>query len=125
MQTPKFKNKKPHGKELILDLYDCDPKIVRSKIKILEYVDKICKLIKMKKYGKAVIKKFGENTAFGKGYSFFQFIEESSISGHFLEKESIAFLNIFSCKFFDEKRVIDFTKKFFKSQKVKKKSLLR
>jgi S-adenosylmethionine/arginine decarboxylase-like enzyme len=56
MQTPKFKNKKPHGKELILDLYDCDPKIVRSKIKILEYVDKICKLIKMKKYGKAVIK---------------------------------------------------------------------
>jgi S-adenosylmethionine/arginine decarboxylase-like enzyme len=125
MQNVKLKKSKIYGKELILDLYDCDPEMIRSKEKILEYLNKICHLIKVKKYGKAMIERFGKDTRWKEGYSFFQFIEESSISGHFLEKESIAFLNIFSCKFFDEKRVIDFTKKFFKSQKVKKKSLLR
>lgn len=41
------------GQELILDLYDCDPEILSSKKKILEYSDKICKVIGVKKYKKA------------------------------------------------------------------------
>ena len=50
--------KKIYGKELILDLMDCDPKIIRSKKKILEYSNKLCDLIKVKKYGKPLIKRF-------------------------------------------------------------------
>jgi len=42
MQNSKLKKLKIYGKELILDLYDCDPKIIRSKKKILEYSNKIC-----------------------------------------------------------------------------------
>jgi S-adenosylmethionine/arginine decarboxylase-like enzyme len=117
--------KKIYGKELILDLYDCDPKIIRSKKKILEYNNRICNLIRVKKYGKTIIKRFGDNSRWGKGYSFFQFIEESSISGHFLEGENIAYINIFSCKPFNDKIVKGFTKKFFKARKMKNKVLIR
>lgn len=115
-----------YGTELILDLYDCDPRIIRSKKKILEYINKICALIKIKKYGKTNIERFGTNSHWGKGYSFFQFIEESSIVGHFIEKDqNSAHLNIFSCKPFNGRIAKDFTKRFFKSKKDKNRVLIR
>jgi len=127
IKKSKIKNQKSkiYGKELILDLIDCDPKIIRSKKKILEYTNKICNLIKVKKYGKCLIERFGKNSRWGEGYSFFQFIEESSISGHFLEIQNSAYINIFSCKPFNAKIVKDFTKNFFKAKKIKNRVLIR
>jgi len=113
------------GQELIIDLFGCDYKSISSKKKIIEYVDKVCRLTKMRKYGKTAIERFGEKTVWGEGYSFFQFIEESSISGHFLEEEKAAFINIFSCKPFNDEIATKFTKKFFKSKKEKKITLFR
>lgn len=114
-----------NGQELIMDLYDCDPKIITSKKKIIEYINKICVAIKVKKFGPSRVERFGAESHWGTGYSFFQFIEESSICGHFLENKNIAFINIFSCKPFSNQNAINFTNKFFKSKKVKKIVLLR
>jgi S-adenosylmethionine/arginine decarboxylase-like enzyme len=119
------KKSKIYGMELILDLYDCDPKIIRSKRKILEYSNKICKLIKMKKYGKPICERFGFGKDYTIGYSLVQLIETSSITAHFSEFWSRAYINIFSCKLFDEKIATDFTEKFFKAKKVKKVVLIR
>jgi S-adenosylmethionine/arginine decarboxylase-like enzyme len=119
------KIKKIYGQELILDLYDCDSKVLRSKKKILEYLNKTCQLIKMKKYKKPLIERFGKKTSWGEGYSFLQFIEESSIVGHFIEIQNSAYINIFSCKLFDIKKTIDFTKKFFKAKRIKNRVLIR
>lgn len=116
---------KIYGKELILDLYDCDPKIIRSKKKILEYLNKICHLIKIKKYGKPLIERFALHNPVAAGYSLVQLIETSSITCHFSELWNRAFINIFSCKLFDEKIATDFTKKFFKAKKIKKRVLIR
>jgi len=117
--------KKIYGKELILDLYDCDPKIIRSKKKILEYSDKLCDLIKVKKYGKPICERFALNDPHTAGYSLVQLIETSSISGHFSELWNQAFIDIFSCKLFDEKIATNFTKKFFKAKKIKNRVLIR
>jgi len=117
--------KKIYGKELILDLYDCDPKIIRSKKKILEYSDKLCDLIKVKKYGKPICERFALNDPHTAGYSLVQLIETSSISGHFSELCNRAFIDIFSCKLFDEKIATNFTKKFFKAKKIKNRVLIR
>jgi S-adenosylmethionine/arginine decarboxylase-like enzyme len=127
IKKSKIKNQKLkiHGKELILDLFGSDFEIITSKKKILEYVSKICKIIKIKPFGKTQIERFGEKSRWGKGYSFFQFIEESSISGHFIEGENIAYINIFSCKPFNDKIAKDFTKRFFKAKKVKNRFLIR
>jgi len=117
--------KKIYGKELILDLMDCDPKIIRSKKKILEYSNKLCDLIKVKKYGKPLIERFALHIDFAAGYSLVQLIESSSISAHFSELWNRAFINIFSCKSFNHKIAINFTKKFFGAKKVKSQILIR
>jgi len=125
MQNSKLKKLKIYGKELILDLYDCDPKIIRSKKKILEYSNKICDLIKVKKYGKPIVERFALHCDYAAGYSLVQLIESSSITGHFSELWNRAFINIFSCKSFNHKIAINFTKKFFGAKKVKSQILIR
>lgn len=113
------------SQELILDIYGCSLKTISSKKKIKEFVDKICLIIRMKKYGQLQIERFGQNSSFGEGYSFLQFIETSSISGHFLENKRIAYLNIFSCQSFNKEKVIQFTKKFFESKGLKSRLIIR
>ena len=118
-------NKNEFGIELILDLYQCDPEIIRSEEKLKEYVDKLCKILEMKKYKECHIHHFGHNSEKTAGYSLLQFIETSSITGHFAEATNNAYLNIFSCKSYDAKKAVDFTKDFFKAKKVKKKIIVR
>lgn len=113
------------GQELILDLYNCNLEAISSKEKIQEFVDKLCPIIAMKKYGDIRIERFGGNSDFGDGYSFFQFIETSSISGHFIEPSRVAFINIFSCKPFDADKAIKFSRDFFEAKKFDKKVLTR
>jgi len=125
MKNLKQKYQKKNGQELILDLSNCDFKIISSPKKISEYVNKVCNLIKVKKYGRTIIKRFGTKGKWGKGYSFFQFIEESSISGHFVEGQNSAYLNVFSCKPFNAKITTEFSKKFFKAKKIRTLTLLR
>ena len=119
-------NKKQHyGMELIMDLHDCDPGILASKNKLKEYIIKICKLIKMKRYGKPIIERFGLGMDFTAGYSLVQLIESSSITGHFSELWRSIYLNIFSCKSFDAGKATEFTKAFFKAKKVKNRIIAR
>ena len=127
MQNSKLKKikKKIYGKELLLDLINCDPKIIRSKRKILEYSNRICDLIKVKKYGKAICERFALDNPHATGYSLIQLIETSSVTGHFSELWNRAFINIFSCKLFDDKKAANFTKKFFKAKQIKKRVLIR
>ena len=40
-----------YGVELVLDLHDCDPKVIRSRKRLREYVDQLCKILDMKKFG--------------------------------------------------------------------------
>jgi len=123
-KIPKSKSK-IFGKELILDLGDCNQRLIRSKKKILEYLEKVCKLIKVKKYGRPIIKRFGLSKNFTLGLSFLQLIECSLISGHVSEIWNKIFINIFSCKIFDEKIATNFTKEFFGAKKIKKRALIR
>ncbi len=65
----KTEKSKIFGKELVLDLYDCDLKIISSKEKIKEFSDELCRRIKMKKYGETIIEKFGFGKDYTAGYS--------------------------------------------------------
>lgn len=127
----KRKNKKQvlipkhYGQELILDLYDCDPKIIRSRKKLQEFVNQLCVLLKMRKYGRAIIPHFGHHTPHTAGFSLVQLIETSSITGHFSELWNSVYLNIFSCRPFNTKKAAQFTQKFFRAKKVKNRIVLR
>lgn len=113
------------GLEVILDLYECDPKVICSERKLSEYATKLCKLLNMKKFGKTLLPHFGHKKAHTAGYSMLQFIETSSITGHFSELWNSAYINIFSCREFDSQKAIDFSVDFFGAKKVTKRVLLR
>ncbi len=117
--------KKTYGYELVMDLYECDKSIISSKKKLQEYSDRLCKLIKMEKYGKILLPYFGENKAYTKGYSLIQLIETSSITGHFSELWRTAYINIFSCKTYNHVVAKKFTKDFFKARRIKARFLIR
>lgn len=103
------------GEELQLDLVSCDPDLIRSEDVIRGFVDNLCNLIEMRKYGECHVVRFGDDPKVT-GYSMFQMIETSNISGHFAEDTNNAYLNVFSCKEFDWKLVRDFAKAYFKAR---------
>ena len=101
------------GWELVLDLYDCDQFSISNEEKIRNFGLELCKVIDMIPYGDPLTPYFGENCEHTKGYSLLQFIETSSITGHFSEGTGAAYLNIFSCKPYDAKAAEDFTVQYF------------
>jgi len=106
-----------YGKELILDLYDCNAKF--SKEKLQDYFDILCDKIKMEKESTYFWEYPGSalNTeaplAHLKGISAIQFIKTSSIVVHTVDELQKIHINIFSCKDFDSEIATDFTIDYF------------
>ena len=96
-----------------LDVEDCDPDIIRDADAIKRYVIELCDLIEMKRFGECHVVHFGEDDRVA-GYSMFQLIETSCISGHFANATNRSYIDIFSCKAYDPEVVKEFTQKFFK-----------
>ena len=119
-----FYNTNAWGLLTSVDLYECNPKTIRDASAIKRYVDELCELIEMKQFGETQIVSFGEDEKVA-GYSMVQLIETSLISGHFANKSNSAYVDIFSCKYYEPSVVVKFTKKFFEAKEVKMHYILR
>ena len=96
-----------------LDLYGCNDKINDGKA-IKNYVTRLCDdVIHMRRYGDCHLELFGEAGTPLAGYSVFQFIETSCVSGHFSESDNSAYIDVFSCADFDPEAVKEFTMDYF------------
>ncbi|MCK9595662.1 S-adenosylmethionine decarboxylase [Candidatus Pacearchaeota archaeon] len=111
------------GKIALINLYGCNPSLIKNKKYIKNFIKELCKLINMKPYGKSQIKRFGKGNL--EGISAVQFIETSSITIHFDETKSRAFIDIFSCKNFNVKKAEIFSKKYFKADKSSSREIIR
>lgn len=107
-----------YGKELILDLHDCD--VMRFNRRSLKgYFNELCKRINMTPHrlcwwdDAGVPKKERQTDPRTKGTSAVQFIMESNITVHTLDLLGKVFVNIFSCKNFDADIVAEFTREWF------------
>lgn len=116
-------------KELVLDLGDCDiARFNRGNIK--HYLVELCKLIGMKHEDLYWWDYEGDSKGYKqapdhlKGVSAIQFITTSNITIHTLDVPRKIFLNIFSCKKFDAKLVMQFSSRFFRG-KVMRSTVLR
>lgn len=114
----KFDEKLCWGLLTSLDIENCNPEFIRSAEKIKEYVLTLCDLIEMKRFGECHVVHFGEDERVA-GYSMFQLIETSCISGHFANETNRSYIDIFSCKCYDPKVVAEFTKDFFEGDKTR------
>lgn len=107
-----------------IDLYNCNPETIRDSELIGQYVVDLCDLIKVKRFGECVVVNFGEDERIA-GYSMTQLIETSLVSGHFANQTNTAYLDVFSCKYFDPQVVGDFSKEFFEADEMILKHTLR
>ena len=110
--------KKPYGYELILDLHDCDvSKFNRESLD--QYFEFICDSIDMERAilhfwdDVGVPEEERQTSPHTVGTSAVQFILTSSIVVHTLDQLKSVYVNIFSCKPFDEIIAEDVTAKWF------------
>lgn len=95
-----------YGKELILDMHDCDPDSF-NRIQIKEFFDVLCKRIGMEPCDfhwwddLETPEDEKETEPHLVGTSAIQFIKTSNIVIHTLDLMKRVYLNIFSCKDFD------------------------
>ena len=113
----KYTDKDMWGLLTSIDLHDCNPDLIRDAEAIKRYVDELCQLIEMKKYGDTQVVHFGEDERVA-GFSMIQLIETSLISGHFANLTNHAYIDIFSCKSYDPQEAADFTQEFFQAKEI-------
>jgi S-adenosylmethionine/arginine decarboxylase-like enzyme len=101
-----------------IDLYECDPDLIKNEDYIKQFVKDLCVLIDMKTFGDTVVVNFGEDPRVA-GFSMTQLIETSLVSAHFANASNAIYLDIFSCKKYDTKLAYTFAKKIFKAKKGK------
>lgn len=101
------------GISTALDLYDCDPQIIRDAGKIRAFVVELCDRLEMRRFGECQVVDFGEDERVS-GFSMTQLIETSLISGHFANATNAAYLDIFSCKYYEPRTMAEFAVGYFK-----------
>ena len=109
----------------IIDLYECEKKSLANAKRLREFPLALCKEIKMKPFGKPVLKKFGKGKLEGYSLTLLQFIETSSITIHVDEKEKKMFVDVCSCKRFNAFKAKDFSKQYFNAKKAKFRTIHR
>jgi hypothetical protein len=111
------------GYHLILNGRNCIPTSIRSAQHIGVFTSTLVNQIDMVPYGKPEIVMFG--TGNKKGYTLVQLIETSNICAHFVEETDDIYLDVFSCKPFDEKVVKKVVDNFFSPATMDTKLILR
>jgi S-adenosylmethionine decarboxylase len=112
------------GLSTALDIYDCDPEIIRDAAKIRAFVYELCDRLGMRRFGECQVVDFGEDERVS-GFSMTQLIETSLISGHFANLTNTAYLDVFSCKYYDPRAVAAFAKAYFKGSRYRMQVSLR
>ena len=101
----------PWGYHLIVNAARCCPRSIRTPHNILAFGYELVEKIDMVAYGPPLLKHFGKD---GKaGYTFVQLIETSNVIAHFVEDTDDAYLDIFSCKTFDQAIAEKVIRKYF------------
>jgi len=112
---------KTYGKEVIIDLHECDTKTFNRE-SIKKYFIELCNKIDMVRCelywwdDMDVPMEERQTEPHLKGTSAIQFIMTSNITIHTLDLMSNVYLNIFSCKDFDSNVVKKISEKWFKGK---------
>lgn len=98
-----------------IDLKVCQSDKIIHKEAIEHYVIALCDLMEVKRYGDPTIVRFGARPEIA-GFSLVQLIETSCVTGHFVDSDHSAYIDVFSCNAYDVQAVVDFTRRYFDCQ---------
>lgn len=105
------------GYHLILDCSTCNNNIKDHSI-IKQFVNQLVDDIDMIAHGEPVIE-YLTPTEENSGYSLMQMIQTSNITAHFVDSNNSAYIDVFSCKEFNNDIVINIVKQYFSPKKIR------
>jgi S-adenosylmethionine/arginine decarboxylase-like enzyme len=111
-----------YGQHLIMDCKSCNFDLL-SEEKIKDFFRELVPAIDMVAFGEPQAHRFGEGDDVG--ISGVQFIVTSLIAIHTNDLYRDAYLDLFSCKFYEEEKVVDLFSKYFEPVSINKITLLR
>ncbi len=104
----------PWGYQLIIDCFGCTEDQASDLRDGYEFLDQICDFLHMTKQTQPYIFKTCEKAFPGKpGYSGWVPIIESGIQVHTSAKNHFVSIDVYSCKLYDNDKVVEFVKKWF------------
>lgn len=113
------------GWHLLLDLKSCDQKLITDRDHLAKFLSALVKRIDMVAFGDPMIEHFATHDPEKAGYSIVQLIETSNITGHFVDKNGDAYIDIFSCRLFSVEDAIAVIREYFAPQNVSHKFVPR
>jgi S-adenosylmethionine/arginine decarboxylase-like enzyme len=111
------------GYHLTLDCGECDSDAIKNYDIIYKFTKQLVKDIDMVAYGEPQIVDFGSGDK--AGYTLVQLIETSNICAHFVNESNAIYLDVFSCKPYDENTVIDLVREYFAPKSIKRSYISR
>ncbi len=108
------------GYQLLLDFYNCKKGVCDDMELCYDFLDKIVEYIDMNKMAPAQVfrgdsKRFPEK---GPGLSGWIPLIESSVVIHTLSKKDYISIDVYSCKYFEAQKALDFSRKYFEPKLV-------
>ena len=113
------------GWHLLLDIRGCNIDAIKSEDTHRAFLKALVERIDMVAYGDPMIAHFATHDQEKAGYSIVQLIETSNITGHFVDKNGDAYVDIFSCKPFQPNDVIAVVREFFNPEHITDKFIYR
>lgn len=109
-----------------VDVHDCNPKTIRDADAVKHFTKELCARLDVKMFGETTVVDFGADPKVT-GFSLVQLIETSLISGHFGDGKNtkFAYLDVFSCKYYDPQIIVDYAVEFFEGQSFNAHTILR
>lgn len=111
------------GKHLLANAYRCNPRLISCPKNIELFTTTLVKKIDMVAYGPCRLAHFGTGNKLG--WTAFQMIETSSVVSHYCEENGDAYIDVFSCKDFDEAIVRAVVIDYFKPELLDSKVIYR
>jgi S-adenosylmethionine/arginine decarboxylase-like enzyme len=115
----------PWGHHLLLNCTAGDLDKISSRDNILNFVKKLVIAIDMESFGPCWCEDFATHDISKAGYSFIQMITTSNISGHFVSSNGNFYIDVFSCKPFDNTVVHFVVSEFFNPNKIQMQYIAR
>lgn len=116
---------KPWGQHLVMDMNGCPHHLLSSADNIREWTKELVGAIDMVAYGEPTLEHFATHSHEAAGYTLLQMIETSAIAAHFAENIGQVYIDIFSCKPYDNQVAIDICTKYFQPEEIRQTALIR
>ena len=106
----------PWGYHAMVDVHGCDKQAITDAEVVKGFAKALVEAIDMTAYGEPQVVDFANHDPNKGGFTLVQLIETSNICAHFVSATGDAYFDVFSCKPFEIKAVIDTINTYFRPE---------